>query len=318
MVELEVFRAGPLIDEVGFWQFEIPVYLFLGGMTAGIMLISAHFSKVQEASRLGSFVSLFGNWVAQSGHAGSLFRSGTQEPFLSVLSGLPGRCADVMGILDSRAGISRLLGLGLANLHNDEVSWLRSLGIVKAFRMAGFVNWVHKKLRERASWLRKTNFILGAGLGIYTGILLETLGIARPLWNSLALGPLFLVSGLSTGAAVLMLLPLRHAEREQLVRMDIVAIWIELGLLMALIGDLVSGGGLAATFALSKILQGPYTALFWVLVVAVGLLIPLTFETLENRKQLKPSLLVPVFLLIGGFALRWIVVTAGQSVQYTV
>ena len=39
-----------------------------------------------------------------------------------------------------------------------------------------------------------------SALGIYTGILLSALG-ARPLWSSALLGPLFLVSGLSTGAA---------------------------------------------------------------------------------------------------------------------
>jgi hypothetical protein len=44
--------------------------------------------------------------------------------------------------------------------------------------------------------------VLGVGLGIYTGILLNTM-VARPLWNSAILGPLFLVSGLSAGAAVM-------------------------------------------------------------------------------------------------------------------
>jgi formate-dependent nitrite reductase membrane component NrfD len=44
--------------------------------------------------------------------------------------------------------------------------------------------------------------VLGVALGIYTGILLNTM-VARPLWNSAILGPLFLVSGLSAGAAVM-------------------------------------------------------------------------------------------------------------------
>ena len=40
-----------------------------------------------------------------------------------------------------------------------------------------------------------------SALGIYTGILLNTM-VARPLWNSAILGPLFLFSGLSAGAAM--------------------------------------------------------------------------------------------------------------------
>ena len=46
-----------------------------------------------------------------------------------------------------------------------------------------------------------TNVVLGVVLGIYTGILLNTM-VARPLWNTTILGPLFLVSGLSAGAAM--------------------------------------------------------------------------------------------------------------------
>ena len=41
--------------------------------------------------------------------------------------------------------------------------------------------------------------VVGIGLGIYTGILLGAFP-SRPFWNSSLLGPLFLVSGLSTGA----------------------------------------------------------------------------------------------------------------------
>ena len=54
----------------------------------------------------------------------------------------------------------------------------------------------------RISALGWTNIVLGVGLGIYTGILLNTM-VARPLWNSAILGPLFLFSGLSAGAAMM-------------------------------------------------------------------------------------------------------------------
>ena len=41
------------------------------------------------------------------------------------------------------------------------------------------------------------NMVLGGLLGVYTGILLSSLG-ARPLWNTPVLGLLFMVSGLSS------------------------------------------------------------------------------------------------------------------------
>ncbi len=57
-----------------------------------------------------------------------------------------------------------------------------------------------------------SNIVLGVALGIYTGILLDTM-VARPLWNSAILGPLFLFSGLSAGAAMVHLAAVvpRHA-----------------------------------------------------------------------------------------------------------
>jgi formate-dependent nitrite reductase membrane component NrfD len=49
--------------------------------------------------------------------------------------------------------------------------------------------------------LGTANVVIGVGLGIYAGILLSTM-VARPLLNSAILRPLFLVSALSTAAAV--------------------------------------------------------------------------------------------------------------------
>ena len=42
MTEVEVFRSNHLIDpNLHIWGWEIPVYLFLGGVTAGIMVLTA-------------------------------------------------------------------------------------------------------------------------------------------------------------------------------------------------------------------------------------------------------------------------------------
>ena len=41
MTEIETIRNSHLIDpELHFWGWEIPVYLFLGGVTAGLMILS--------------------------------------------------------------------------------------------------------------------------------------------------------------------------------------------------------------------------------------------------------------------------------------
>jgi formate-dependent nitrite reductase membrane component NrfD len=160
--------------------------------------------------------------------------------------------------------------------------------------------------------LRWTNIALGIALGGYTGILLSSLG-ARDLWSSSVLGPLFLVSGVSTGAALLMLFPLRTDERHQLRDWDIWAIGAELALLGLFLLGLASGGE-AARRAVALFLGGPYTATFWSLVVIAGLLVPLLLETVEALRRLRPTVLASVLLLVGGLSLRWILVVAGQSV----
>jgi formate-dependent nitrite reductase membrane component NrfD len=55
---------------------------------------------------------------------------------------------------------------------------------------------------------------LGIGVGIYTGVLLGVL-VARPLWHTPLLAQLFLVSALSSAAALLLVAerPSRNTER---------------------------------------------------------------------------------------------------------
>jgi formate-dependent nitrite reductase membrane component NrfD len=154
------------------------------------------------------------------------------------------------------------------------------------------------------------NVALGAALGVYTGVLLGTMA-ARPLWNSAILGPLFLVSGLSTGAAFMMLYRLERREKQLLSRVDMGLISVEL-LLLALWMIGLAAGGAASRAGLHTIMGGPYTAAFWTLVVALGLLTPLIGEWIEHKHSAVPARLTAALVLMGGLALRWIIVYAGQ------
>jgi formate-dependent nitrite reductase membrane component NrfD len=123
---------------------------------------------------------------------------------------------------------------------------------------------------------------------------------------------LFLVSGLSTGAAFMLLYRLTDQERITLGRADMGLISVELALLALWMIGLASGGA-SAQGALDAILGGPYTAAFWTLVVALGLVAPLVGEWLEHRHGAVPGKGTAVLVLVGGFALRWILVFAGQE-----
>jgi len=183
------------------------------------------------------------------------------------------------------------------------------------------------------------NIALGVGLGIYTGILLNTM-VARPLWNSAILGPLFLVSGLSAGAAMVHLASVARGERpapqgmvggalaalcqplgdalpgkrtvDSLIRADIAFLAVELVLLGLLLVNLqTSSASHAAAAAL--IVSGPYAWAFWGLIVGLGVLVPLALQGLELGHRIPHTVLPALLVLVGGFTLRWVMVNAGQA-----
>ncbi|MGD8414678.1 MAG: polysulfide reductase NrfD, partial [Candidatus Latescibacterota bacterium] len=150
--------------------------------------------------------------------------------------------------------------------------------------------------------------------GTYTGLLLGTLG-ARPLWNSTVLGPLFLVSGLSTAAAFMLLFRPRGEAQHKLVKWDMALIVAELMFIGLFILTLATGSRVSQTAA-REFLGGPLTGVFWSLVVFVGLIVPLVMEVVERKRHLRPAVMTSILILVGGLSLRWILLVAGQASSY--
>lgn len=315
MNEIDIARHSHLIDpQLHVWGWEIPVYLFLGGMSAGLMILTA------LLQRRGGARSAAARWL----------------PFLAPVLVSAGMAALFLDI-EHKLYVWRFY---LAFRWTSPMSWgawillvvypvtilqgLASIDDAQAARIGGWLLKVDRSDRL-ASWLAAARtwalpraaaigtgaVAAGVGLGVYTGILLSTLG-ARALWGSALLGPLFLVSGLSTGAAAMMLFRVSDEERHLLARWDLAAIGLEVVILALVIIGLATGGA-ESRAAAGLLLGGGYTAPFWVLVMAAGLAVPALLEILEFRLHLKPSLVTPALVIFGGFALRWIFVAAGQG-----
>ena len=180
-----------------------------------------------------------------------------------------------------------------------------------------------------------------SGLGIYTGILLNTM-VARPLWNTAILGPLFLFSGLSAGAAAVhlsgvllrrspapqgmllgavgaMIQPLAPERPEPgtmdgLIRYDVAFLAVELVLIGLLLISLFTSTESHAV-AGRLITSGPYAMAFWGIIVVAGVLVPIALQVLELRHTIPHTVLPAVLVLVGGFTLRWVMVNAGQASQ---
>jgi protein NrfD len=314
LVEITHGRTNPGIDPVlHAWGWEVPVYLFLGGLVAGVMVLLAALELKRRAKattpagQAMPFVAVglislgMGALFLDLAHKVHVYRFYLSFEATSPMS---------WGAWILMIVYPVLLLQGLGGLSDGARGWLRA----KAGGLGTLLDRVQAFADAKRRPILWTSMAVGAGLGVYTGLLLGTLS-ARLLWNSAVMGPLFLASGVSTGAALLLCVKLDHEAHHTLVRWDTVAIGVELALLALLLLGLVTGGS-AQQLAADTLLGGRYTPYFWSLVVVGGLAVPLVLNVVEMRRGLRPTLLTPALVLIGGFALRTLVVAAGQYTSF--
>jgi formate-dependent nitrite reductase membrane component NrfD len=151
--------------------------------------------------------------------------------------------------------------------------------------------------------------LAGAAVGFfvaaYTGVLLTA--SSQPWWrDSYLIGAMFLTSAASAGIAAMILLRWRsapHRSIQKLEKADSYAIVLELLMIVAF---LVSLGRLGLTFVGSS-----FGALVLVITVLLGLIVPLVlrFQPVFGPRSIVVS---AILVLLGGFALRYAVLMAGQ------
>lgn len=309
MTELTTTRHNELIDPLlHVWGWEIPVYLFLGGMVAGMMIITGYLSiagRDEKAKCLCYQVPLIGLLLLSLGMF-ALFLDLEHKLFTW-------RVYTAFEIKSPMSWGSWILLLVypvlLANMLLHLPEWLS--------RRLPFLQTWSEKMRALPGirpLLGRANLVLGIMLGIYTGILLSALG-ARPLWSSAILGPLFLVSGLSTASALVHMIARDREESEMLARADNLFLGIELILIVLFFIGLLSSSEVQIKAAM-LLLTGPFAAAFWVLVILLGIVVPLFLQNLSVTHRIKHSAVVPLLVIAGGLALRFIMVQAGQYSHY--
>jgi protein NrfD len=315
MNEFTTTRTNAFIDpHVHVWHYEIPVYLFLGGLVAGVMILTG-LAYLKNRGAGSSRALMLAPWAAPI-----LLSVGMFFLWLDLANGfnawrfymvLKPSSPMSWGSWILLAVYPASILLGWVMLPERYREW--TLHRVRELPVIGDHEWPTRLsdwALENTSRVAVATVLAGAALGIYTGVLLGTMA-ARPMWNSAILGPLFLTSGLSTGAAFLLLMNLGEDERKMLGRLDMGLISVELLLLALWMVGLATGGEVSRA-AFATIWGGPFTAPFWTLVVTLGLLTPLAGEWVELRHNVAPGRFAAVLVLVGGFALRWILVYAGQ------
>lgn len=307
-------RGNELIDpSLHIWTWEVAMYLFLGGLTAGIMVFAAYVAlarKDEEAPFAATQLALLAPIALSLGmttlfldleHKLFVFRFYTAFQPTSPMSWGAWILLLIYPVTTLQVLSTLRRGFPVVVPYVDRWALPRAI-----------LDWCEAHRRHIALAAIPS----GIALGIYTGILLSAFS-ARPFWNSGVLGPLFLVSGLSTAAALVALISRETSEKHLFTRIDLVLIGAELALVGLFLISLATGTAKHIE-ALQSITGGPFTMVFWVLFVGIGLVIPLLLEMLEMRGIARSvAMLAPVLVLVGGYALRQVMIDVGQDSTWT-
>ena len=332
MIELTSTRHNPEIDpHMHIWGWEIPVYLFLGGLVAGVMILSGYRLLTQtreDKDRAWPWVPMLAVVLLSAG-MGALFLDLTHQLYVW-------RLYLTFQITSPMSWGSWILLMVYPAL--------LSATLLHPPKQVPFGQVILTQTRPITEWMRArpqvvtlvgmVNLFGGIALGTYTGILLSSLG-ARPLWASAALGPLFLLSGLSSAAALNHILMMiydkerkgrfrdlmmaggfrllgKGEDHDTMVRFDNSFLTLELATILLYLSGLVTGGAVHQRAA-DILLTGDWAPIFWCGVILVGILMPLFLQSLELYGKIKRTPIPAIMVLVGGFLLRWVMVFAGQQ-----
>lgn len=276
------------------WEWYIVWYFFLGGIAGG-------------AYALGAILRLMGDErdapVARTAFLLSLPVLAICPILLTLDLGLPLRFWHML--IDSRT-----FGLNFKYWSPMSVgAWV--LVIFSLFALVSFLDALASVRGSRAPILKgglgRLIMIVGAFFGLflagYTGVLLSVSN--QPIWSDTwALGALLLASSLSVAAAALILVTRfgRHeaSAEAKLSRADRYFSLLELALLAVFF---VSLGAVASRFL------APRWMALWVVVV-VCIVVPFVLQLSTTRRA--PALVAAVLTLVGGLALRVVVIFSAQ------
>jgi formate-dependent nitrite reductase membrane component NrfD len=310
MQELTITRHNEMIDPLlHIWGWEIPVYLFIGGLVAGIMIISGYF-VLQHRYRHTAFSTFYLPHIALV-----LLTGGMTSLFLDLEHKLY-----VWRLYTTFEWTSPMSWGSWILLVIYPALWVNTLiripepfkGKIPLFDRLSVELNKHPVLIKNIGVL---NMLLGVLLGMYTGVLLSGFG-ARPLWNSAMLWMLFLVSGLSAAAAFVHLITTDVYEREMLAKADNAFLTLELFVFGGFITGLLTSTRVHID-AIHLLLDGAYAPAFWVIVIGMGILVPLFIQLLAVNHKVKHTAVAPILVLIGGLTLRFVIVYAGQYSSWT-
>jgi formate-dependent nitrite reductase membrane component NrfD len=266
------------------YNWMIVVYFFLGGLAAGSFLLGFILKYWTRACKdLGKILSIVSPFILGLGMLFLLFELG--KPF-------------------------RFYYLFLNFVPTSAVSWggyILNILIILAFLQAWFLYKDNDKIAALFGYLGIPFSLAAAG---YTGIILAQMP-GRPLWNFAFTPALFAVGAVISAIALAILLGIALGLNfDKLGRY--LAAFIVLEVALVALELIVIGTGAEASF-LPVLLSGPFAFWFWGIEIILGALVPV-YILLNPKlsKKLNWQAIAAALVLVGIFAMRYIVVIGGQ------
>jgi len=281
------------------WKWEIALYFFFEGISAGAFL-------------MGSLADLFGK-----NRFRELSRAGYYTSFLALMPCPPLLIAD----LGRPERFHHMLRVFKPNSPMNLGAWALTgyslpVTLSAARQLVGDVFPEHETLKK-ASQLVPAHFIGALGIPFaltmtsYPGVLLST--TSTPVWSKTRfLGALFACSSISNGiAATSLALAIQgDGNRRAIKQLEKIENISSLCEGAALVAFLVTSGKTA-----EPLTKGHYAKHFWIGAVGAGLVLPAVIRVASSKGRKKSrasSILGSALTLAGGLALKWAVTHAGR------
>ena len=291
------------------WGFTVSLDLWLAGMAAGAFLAAF------LAERFGRHTD-------------------NQLLHISLYFGIPAAIGGVVFLLTDLSYPLRFWHLFVFVNFTSPMSigsWLLTLWIGIGVLIL-FLHHLRNRIPIKKTILKRiTNFLHTAGffasvlLMSYTGVLLSA--SSQPLWAStFLLPPLFVISAVSTGAAILVLIVMitrnwkAYSETiRRMVQVVAIVIVVELVVLLAYFFWLSRSGIPGASESMSQLLTGELAVPFWIGVVLLAIILPFALYVINWGKRIEDQRIVfvsaivsSVCVVFGGLVLRAVIVMGGQ------
>ncbi|MDY4314453.1 cytochrome c nitrite reductase subunit NrfD [Pectobacterium actinidiae] len=305
------------------WDWPIAVYLLLVGISAGMVSLSLllrHYvpTEYHGSNRVIKATAFVAPLAVILGLVILIFHLTKPFTFWYLMVFYNPTSIMSLGVMLFQVYFVVML-LWLITLYHD--AWLTQLEAVwHRPALAARVRKLTAMIVKKAAVIENLLLVLAILLGCYTGFLLSALK-SFPLLNNPVLPVLFLVSGTTSGIAVMLLAsawgrntPGNSLSLHFIHRVETPVVYAELFLLLAFFVGLLLGGG-QKVVAAQTALTGFWGAVFWIGIIGIGIVIP----AIANQIR-KPSahsgkgqlITLAVMSLFGVFLLRLFVLYAGQ------